>query len=657
MKSLPLPVALPPLFTQALSAVAIPVIFFAALAACFIGTRVDGDGGEYFMTSVAFYRHLSPDIRPEDFAELKAIPPEKAQRAGIPQLGLLEVPGGLAHGQRIYMGFAKDARGEIRSIHFWLYSALAAPLCAVTSALKVSPAYAFTALNGILIVLTLFLLLKWIGPRPKQISLFLLSTGTLFYLRWTGPEVLTACAILLATISLLRRDYSLAILFSGIAASQNPSAIVLVPATVCYYWLARCFPGLAILPAKSRSNILTGAAVAGGVITALAPYGYSYIHFGVPSIIAQYYTSSSLVSVTRAVSFFLDPNQGLIVGLPAVFISVLICVHGLPSNTRMQWTIHVIFALILLVAMAVPTFTTTNWNSGYALAIRYGYWASMPIVALCVATFPQQSEKRLTLIFLASITLQVTAAWQARWPAGGYLQNTRFSNLLLNKFPSTYNPEPEIFLEREFHKERMFTPADIAVHYYGAVPTKIIRHVLNDEWVGSGLCGEGQLVVASSVSDSARGWVYHNGPFTCEPDRVIRRAWNLGRGTGNVKLLGEGWSGIEDSGVWTDGERSAIVLDAGANANVQSIILSGYYLVPGERTRVFINGSELGVFALDRQLIAIPKNIASQGGKLNITLQNLHPTTPAQLGLSSDARKLSFFLEEAKIAFTPDVRN
>ncbi|GAB3468211.1 hypothetical protein GCM10027321_36410 [Massilia terrae] len=271
-----------------------------------------------------------------------------------------------------------------------------------------------------------------------------------------------------------------------------------------------------------------------------------------------------------------------------------------------------------------------------------------------MASFPHQSENRRTLILTLSIALQLIVAWEARWPDGGYLENTRFANFLLNKYPKIYNPEPEIFLEREFHKERVFTPTDIAVHYDGPVPTKIIRHELNDGWSESGLCSDTQEVVASKVSDSVRGWVYYSGPFSCELGRTIRREWRLGRRAENTKLLGEGWSGMEDSGVWTDGDRSTIVLEAGERANVQFIILSGHYLVPDERTRVFVNGTDLGVLSLDQQRIVIPKGVAVQGGKLNINLQNLNPTSPAQFGVSDDTRKLSFFLEKVEMAFTPD---
>jgi len=614
------------------------------LLGTFSNAGIDGDGTEYVMMAHGFYRHATPEISPLDIADIMALPEAVAARTGLSRALLASLPEMLEEGLPLYAGFARSTHGGIQAIHFWMYSLLAAPFYALTVLLGLKPALAFVALNILVLVITAMRIARWFPATGLAGTVFVIMLGPVFYLRWTGPEVFSACLALLATLAMLRRDTALAIALAGFAATQNPAIAGLIPAAGLYHGLLVLRPAWALWPRVQAGSLRNTALAGAGILLAALPFLYNQWMFGVPSIIAAHFTEPGLVSWRRFSSFFLDLNQGMVVGLPGLLFGIVLLAAWLTGPFRKHWLACAAGAACLTCGMAFPALSTVNWNSGYVGVLRYAYWAAMPLVAVCLIGLDRLPANRRRALVAGVVVCQALTMWQSGWPRGyGYSNHTRLATTVLDHAPSLYNPDPEIFFEREMHLERDMPRDSVIVHHGAGGPTKIMRSWSNVH-ASAGICAPGQVIL-SSGSDAGRGWRYLNAPFVCGAPPASSIGWLVGTAGGDRPApLGGGWSQVEPTGVWSDGARSVLTIALPAGRDVRRLALDGTYLVPGGKTDVTINGIDLGRIALGAGPIPIPP-AAQRSAALEVVLTHPHPATPASLGMSEDYRQLSFYLQ------------
>ena len=97
------------------------------------------------------------------------------------------------------------------------------PLLAATELLGLAPVLALGIVNGLAAALAIAALFRCVpSARAAVVAawLFLLS-GTTFYLAWTGPEVLTAAAVLAACLAASDAKLGLGVLAGGVAAVRR----------------------------------------------------------------------------------------------------------------------------------------------------------------------------------------------------------------------------------------------------------------------------------------------------------------------------------------------------------------------------------------------------------------------------------------------------
>jgi hypothetical protein len=112
---------------------------------------------------------------------------------------------------------------------------------------------------------------------------------------------------------------------------------------------------------------------------------------------------------------------------------------------------------------------------------------------------------------------------------------------------------------------------------------------------------------------------------------------------------GQGWSVLEQrpgypAGRWSEGAVSRLTVAYARPGAHQQIAFRGRYFDGNRRTRVVINGVDMGKFNLQAgEPVAIPQAAATSG--LQIELHHESPRSPGP----KDGRKMALFLEQVSL--------
>jgi hypothetical protein len=143
-----------------------------------------------------------------------------------------------------------------------------------------------------------------------------------------------------------------------------------------------------------------------------------------------------------------------------------------------------------------------------------------------------------------------------------------------------------------------------------------------------------------------------------EVDRSVRRGEKIvfTEGSGAERLLGEGWSLLEPTGVWTDGEQASLVLKlTDLPPAAAEVVLAVSAFVTPDHPEFEVEVSALGGHLAGRsfrhgeaqRLLRIPWPAAGgdQAGRTPFELHFSDPARPIDLGLGDDPRRLGLYLE------------
>jgi hypothetical protein len=144
-----------------------------------------------------------------------------------------------------------------------------------------------------------------------------------------------------------------------------------------------------------------------------------------------------------------------------------------------------------------------------------------------------------------------------------------------------------------------------------------------------------------------------------EVDRSVRPGEKIifAEGSGGERLLGDGWSALEPTGVWTDGEKASLVLEPTdvPPADAELVLAVSAFLTP-DHPKLDVKASARGEQLAGRvfrhgegqRLFRIPWPAAALGTQTRRTLFELDlsdPASPVDLGLGADVRRLGLHLE------------
>ncbi len=488
----------------------LPLVALVALVwvVAFVDVRVRGDGAEYLLVTHALATHAAPDIRVSDAEWLAENEPSYRNFAR-------QLARGLRHEEPAPVGaIRRSERGAYYSIHFWFYSLLAVPWLWLSEAVGAEPSVALVLVN--VLATSVAVVALWLHFERRAFALAAAAsfvvTGTTFYVGWTGPEAFTGACVVCACIAASRGKLGLACLAAALAATQNASALALVP-----FVAARCRLQHA---APTRKDALLGALA---LMLALLPYGFFYAEFRIPSLLAHFATDPRLISFERAWSLLFDLNQGLIYGMPGALFAFVaaatLASTGADTGARVLVARRVALTLLLVAVMTVPALSVHNWNAGCSVVIRYGYWIALPLLVLALELTQARLMQTRRGWYVLGVTLALGLGVMVPNGVAGqryaYLRHTWLAKLALHHAPEAYNPVPEIFFERTRGSETPRDELPVIWPHHGT-PLKLL--VPEDEPARSRrLCPDGGNAASSHVHAASGGWLYLDAPFHCVP--------------------------------------------------------------------------------------------------------------------------------------------
>jgi hypothetical protein len=621
-------------------------LLLCALLALF-APSYSGDVAEYSLDTIALATHGTPDIRLADLERGKQLAPALGTPYGLLEQGMREGT------PRLYAAFTRGREGEVYSVHFFGYSVLAVLPYKVFERFGVAPFKAFQVVNLAAIFILGLALRRFFGSSARAfagLGLFMLCGGML-YLNWTSPELMSAAALLSGLLLFACGAPIAGSLLAGLAAQQNPTIVMFFGFAPLLLLLHGYRPGLGLganLRALLGRRHLAGLAL-GLALFALPPL-FNLYQFGVPNIIAKLFSDPELVSLVRLASFYFDLNQGMIIGVPAVLAALALWGWNRQRARREAMVLAACAAFTL--ALAVPALAVLNWNSGAAGVMRYAFWAAMPFLFALLLRLHDRARWPAPLVAalgLAQAACMVSALSYA------YVEFSPLARVLLAYAPQLYHPEPEIFAERSGRNDDYIAPGKIYAYTLAGRTVKTLVNVANPG-ADALLCGAGgALAWDNDYVDTTRGWRYIDGPVRCRTERLAQRNFQIDQFQAQAGIrLAAGWSAPENnggawSGVWSNGARSRLVVEPGGGLRPVTLMLAGNYFDGNRRTRVRVNGADLGWHRLD-QAGPMPLPASAAGGApLEIELEHEAPH-PAEGG---DRRALAFFLREVSLRQDP----
>lgn len=622
---------------------ALPLLFPVALR---------GDALEYALDTVALASHGTPDIRTADIDRTVAL--MQGRYEDLYRLLQGQIRDGV---QAVFPAFARGADGRVYPIHFFGYPLMAAVPFRALDALGLPPFKSFQVVNLAFVFVLGLAMLRFFGTARRAaggVLLFMLCFGALYW-TWSSPECVSAAGLLGGLLLFSSGMPVAGALLAGLAAQQNPTIVaffVFAPLLrLCLVRQRGQGIGASLRAVFDRRTV---AGILAGLALAALPVLFNLWQYGVPNIIASRFSDPRLVDGTRLASFYVDLNQGMIVGIPGVLAGLLLWMRR--GGPRMPALVGTCFLFTL--ALALPALAVLNWNSDAAGVMRYAFWAAMPLVFALLLVLRALPRWPLALVLVVALPQLLSMAGALRHDYVGFAPLPAW---ILRHAPQLYHPEPEIFAERAAGNDNWVEPENIYTYRVDGHRVKTLVHAANDK-AAAALCGPGAtLAAANAVTGSARGWRYIDGPVLCGvpgDGHAVRRTWLLYDilAAGPVRL-GAGWRRPEDDGkdwrgLWSEGARSRLTLDP-RGIVPDALVLRGAYLAPNRRTRIRVDGVDLGWHALDRDAaIALPATLGrGRAGKglLEVELEHEAPRPPS----ASEPQLLAFFLQAVSLQHSP----
>jgi hypothetical protein len=403
----------------------------SALLVAWCGQRTfarQGDGWEYLAVLEAFSQHGSPDVRPSDIEALFG-----SIDAQYPSL-----PPGLARGlfaEELPHRFVTASDGRTYAVHFWLYPLLAYPARLALQLLHEPRFNALVVTNAWMAAAAVAVVLACgAGSRTRRLmfAAMVAVSPVVWYITFTGVEVFCWSLALVALVCLERQHYAASALAAGLAATQNPPLVLL--AAVPVVLAARRGPWTKTLP------------VLAGATAAAIPVVYSMWLFGLPSLVLARHADVSLISIGRTASLLFDLNVGLLPYVPVLLVALPVALWRLRTTRNLRASLVAIAVTGLLLVVQVQI----NWNSDGRGLHRYLLWMLPSMVWLVLEVWQRRTRPWLVgaSVCVSGAILVLTTPGETNW-----LEQGPLARWVLQRAPSLYNPDFELFAERSSHQE------------------------------------------------------------------------------------------------------------------------------------------------------------------------------------------------------------
>lgn len=387
-----------------------------------------GDGFEYLYMQQAFQNHFTPDVNTIDISDMQEL--SNANNTPPPSDS--------------YSGFFKSYSGKMYSYHFWLYPLVCSFFAEILNLFNLNTFRSMQITNAIFFIISLWVSYFYLNfdNRKKIILISLLSINpVLWYLTWTHPEVFSYSLIVISLCFYSNKKYKLAMLFSALAATQNPPLLILNMFYLYEYFKLN----------YKRKNFKDWCLALLSCLPIVLPNIFYLINFGTLNLITRTGGAGiEYLSFQKLYDQFFDLNIGLLPYIPLItFLFFYIIIKTIIEKKYMLllWPSMIILMMLL-------SEQTGNWNHGCAGIIRYNIWI-LPILLFYILLEVDINKIFFKNFLFISIIVQSTIIYNFGLFNCNifYTEFTPMAKFVLNNFPSLYSPDPEIFAERTTHED------------------------------------------------------------------------------------------------------------------------------------------------------------------------------------------------------------
>ena len=326
-------------------------------------------------------------------------------------------------------GLYPDRFGRYRYYHFWLYSAVVAPVYGLFHLFDPSGSIEYFSFRFVnVLFLLLFFVLAWrrAAGGPTLAVLALLTCSPLIpYCDWAHPE-LFCLALSFAAFHFADRPKGrlAAPLLLGLAASLNPPILFFFPALFLF---AAVSPDR---PLRQAPVHLLAAFALGGAV-ALSSMAYFQFYFRTPSVISAVGLASlDYASLSRTLDVFFNPFVGALWFFPLALLAVFTCFR---RGRRLADA--VLLAGVLAAAWLCSA--TANFNAGQVGTVRYAVWLLAPLWFVLFQRIPRQFQRSPQgLAWIAALLLGL--AFAVHFRTGLLLEKN------IDRFGGSWRARPEV---------------------------------------------------------------------------------------------------------------------------------------------------------------------------------------------------------------------
>lgn len=433
---------------------ALGAALLALVVTCWVGSTTQqqlghfGDDPEYLTMVYSLLRHGSPRfVEGDDVAMLESLP-RKFRRTLAGKFKEGAAPA----------GYYKALDGGYYGWHFFAYSALVTPVRALLGHRSdAHRAHQYT--NLIIVSLALLSVIQLRDRLQVALGLIALAsiTPVLWFLPYAHTEPFAFGFGVLAITFYMRRRPLAAITCAAIAATQfQPLAPLAWFLAAEWLWQHR--DGLLDRRTRLRASLMGCAALALASIT-LLPGVFYLSHFGTPNLIAREgLASASLMSSSKLLWMFIDPNGGMLAYAPGLLLLTLVTAvrAGMRAvrGARDSW-----WSLGVLACALFEMYASTcqrNWNHPTFGVSRYVVYTIAPL--LFFLTRELLAKERAPLVcasVLVALALQLGVHAENGFFAyhrNDSAHHSRLAMYVMTRWPTLYSPPPEIFCERTLRR-------------------------------------------------------------------------------------------------------------------------------------------------------------------------------------------------------------
>jgi len=613
-----------------------------------------GESAEYMLTTTAIVNHFSFNITQEDILKAQASFPEHAASfSNTPNLIVV------SNNPKVYCSY-----------YFGTYSASVIPAKWFLKYLGFDQSYAFALTNALLLILCLLVVYFKLKctPKTKLIAILLLGLNPiLFYIAWPSAEVFIYSMVVISSVFFANKKPRLAGLFVSIAGTLNLTIMFFGIIIILDYFFSlvgdnrnkktNIFIDTFNICIKNIKNILILALC---FIPCLIPTIYNLITLR--KMVPMQSGATKVDLFDRFWAYLFDLNLGFLpyfLFLMIIFF-VLIVVAIFKRRFRNLLLPIAFFGTILCYSIMI------HINSGMTGIARYNAWLS-PLMIFFVITqtdfiINHINIKRIiwvgccvSVVYTSIVCYHYGGLKADMGPmyGGGNAQSmTPIARLVLDHFPSLYNPFHYTFVSRVWHLDGGYFYS-LPVYYESKndlvkkilvtsqTATDVYTNVYGDKAAMESLTQQINKIKSGKgfhYININSGKLYYGKQYTVGDIINFTDKYN----TSNEYHI-TGFETNESDGTWT-GSSAEVLLPLAVNIQKDSKLEAQFgELNSIKDVEIYVNNNLIGTVGRNSSVTIYDFTIPEQylkGEQLDIVFKVDGAATPASLGMGSDSRIL-----------------